>query len=507
MTNALNCLEIKYSIVLMGDEEFRCVIKDYNEPHSKEALERVYECLMIKRFRTNIPGCLRYCLEEICHKSKFKYSSFFIFTDGLDRKFLCTQKNTWDTYIFNKSSNSFGFIFFLSKFLTVENKTFLYNIWNTFLSEIDNNSASKVYIKYFELRIDDQFKEGLTNIFSDNLQRATKGGELKEEIKYIPPIFTIKNEGSISEFLKNCDKIFSEEDKSLYKLTGSYIKNDTISSYLNTNKEQLDINIYKNNLHQIAKTNNNNNSESSEIMSFAHKFLSIRANLNRGILEEIFKPNKANLKVLSNTGTEIDIMALILYFLNPVPEPMIYLQDAIGNTKEYAITILIDTSYSVLNHINLNHSLNTIRVLLTSLTIIDLPSFDLIVTGEEGPTILCSEYPSFAALNEKSKLWEALCLCLSNPIRNADLLSSLQVVYDLKRLRANNFPSILFVLTDGLFEEDKQNKIKEMIAKLVQTNIQVIGIGLGIYPFGIKNLFGQAIYDINPNNLLYLIQY
>ena len=58
-------------------------------------------------------------------------------------------------------------------------------------------------------------------------------------------------------------------------------------------------------------------------------------------------------------------MALILYFLNPVSDPMIYLQDAIGNTKEYAITIIIDTSYSVLNHININHSLNTIRVLLS----------------------------------------------------------------------------------------------------------------------------------------------
>ena len=503
MTNALNCLEIKYSIILMGDEEFRCVIKDYNEPHSIEALERVYECLMLKRFRTNIPGCLRYCLEEICNKSKFKYKSFFIFTDGLDRRFLCTQRNTWDTYIFNKSSNSFGFIFFLSSFLTEENKIFLINIWETFLNEIKDNSASKVFVKYFELKINDQFKEGIINIFSDNLER-TKTEELTDELKYIPPIFKIKNEGTISEFLKNCNKVL-EEDKSLFKLSGSFMKNDTISSYLNPNKEQPDLNIYKNNLHQIAKITNNNNIESSEIISFAHKFLSIRANLNRGILEEIFKPNKANLKVLSNTGTEIDIMALILYFLNPVPEPMIYLQDAIGNTKEYAITILIDTSYSVLNHINLNHSLNTIRVLLASLTIIDLPSFDLIVTGEEGPIIICSEYPSFAALNEKSKLWEALCLCLSNPIRNADLISSLQAAYDLKRLRANNFPSFLFVLTDGLFEEDKQNQLKEMIAKLVQTNIQVIGIGLGIYPFGITNLFGQAIYDINPNNLLYSI--
>ena len=82
------------------------------------------------------------------------------------------------------------------------------------------------------------------------------------------------------------------------------------------------------------------------------------------------------------------------------------------------------------------------------------------------------------------------------------LLSALQTAFDLKRMRTNNFPSFLFVLTDGLFEEEKQNQLKEIIAKLVQTNIQVIGIGLGIYPFGIQSIFGQAIYDINPSNIL-----
>ena len=42
MANTLNFLEIKYSIVLIGDEDFRCILKDYKEYHSVEALERVY---------------------------------------------------------------------------------------------------------------------------------------------------------------------------------------------------------------------------------------------------------------------------------------------------------------------------------------------------------------------------------------------------------------------------------------------------------------------------------
>ena len=499
MTNALNCLEIKYSIILMGDEEFRCVLKDYKKPHSIEALQRVYECLILRRFRTNIPGCLKYAIEEISNKSEFKYTSFFIFTDGLDKRFAYTQKNNWDSHIFYKKSNSFGFIFLLSSVLSDVQKKFLYNIWEKFVDE-SKNSRSSISLKYLEREIDEEFEKKLKDIFESNLS-GPKRGEQQNEIKYIEPIFKIKTEISISNFIKSNNKIL--DSKSLFKLNGSFIKNEIIASSLNTNKEPLNVNHYKNNLHQIAKRVNNNNEEpENDSINFTHKFLSIRTNLNRGILEEIFKPNKANLKVLSNTGTEIDIMALILYFLNPVPDPMIYMQDAIGNVKEYAITVIIDTSFSVLNHMNINHSLNTIRVLLSSFSLIDLPSFDLILTGEEGPIVLCSEYPTFAALNEKSRLWELLYQCLSKPISNADLISALQTAFDLKRMRTNNFPSFLFVLTDGLFEEGKQNQLKEIIAKLVQNNIRVIGIGLGIFPFGINKIFGQAIYDINPMNLL-----
>ena len=509
MANALNCLEIKYSIVLMGDEDFRCILKDYKEPHSVEALERVYECVMLKRFRTNIPGCLKYCLEEICSKCDFKFISFFIFTDGLDKRFINTQKNTWDTNIFYNKYYSFGFIFLLSSVLTNENKEFLKDIWNTFLKETKFNSHSSIYLKSLELKINQEFKNKLSDIFISTLSRA-KDEKILNETKCIKPIFSVyKNENTISEFLEKNHKIL--DDKSLFKLNGSFIKNNTNSSPLNINKdskEQIDINFYKNNLHQFAKiinSNNNKKNEINSINSFTQKFLGIKSNLNKSILEEIFKPNKANLKILSNTGTEIDIMALILYFLNPVPDPMIYLQDAIGNTKEYSITIILDTSFSVLNHININHSLNTIRVLLTSFTLIDLPSFDLIVTGEDGPIVLCSELPTFTALNEKSKLWELLFQCLSNPITNADLLSTLQTAFDLKRIRSNNFPSFLFVLTDGLYDEEKQKQIKDMIDKLNDINIQVIGIGLGIYPFGINNIFNQAIFDINPNNIFYSI--
>ena len=41
-------------------------------------------------------------------------------------------------------------------------------------------------------------------------------------------------------------------------------------------------------------------------------------------------------------------------------------------------------------------------------------------------------------------------------------------------MSTNNFPSFLFVLTDGLFEEEKQNKLKEIIAKLLLNYFKLI---------------------------------
>ena len=191
MTNALNCLEIKYSIILMGDEEFRCILKDYNEPHSIQALERVYECLMLKRFRTNIPGCLKFCLENLSSGSEFNYTSFFIFTDGLDYRFIYSQKSTWDSSIFYKESNSFCFIFLLSSVLTEKNKDFLKEIWNSFIYETKKNSLSKINFKSLELEINEEFNNIICEIFLSNLKR-TKVEKITNEITYNKPIFKVK---------------------------------------------------------------------------------------------------------------------------------------------------------------------------------------------------------------------------------------------------------------------------------------------------------------------------
>ena len=95
-------------------------------------------------------------------------------------------------------------------------------------------------------------------------------------------------------------------------------------------------------------------------------------------------------KILSSTGSEIDVPALILYLINPNTEPLFFLENKeqiIGNNS---ISIIIDNSISCLNEFSINHSIQTIAILLNAFSNINIPNFDLIVSGEENPIILCT---------------------------------------------------------------------------------------------------------------------
>ena len=82
---------------------------------------------------------------------------------------------------------------------------------------------------------------------------------------------------------------------------------------------------------------------------------------DRTLIESIFYPNKATQKQLSTKGTEIDIMALILYTLRQeVQEPKIYLENKGGLIRDYSITIIIDNSKSCFCELNETHSFLTI---------------------------------------------------------------------------------------------------------------------------------------------------
>ena len=108
---------------------------------------------------------------------------------------------------------------------------------------------------------------------------------------------------------------------------------------------------------------------------------------NKFSFKSLFKMDTSHEKILSSTGSEINIPALILYLINPNTEPLFFWENKeqiIGNNS---ISIIIDNSISCLNEFSITHSIHTIAIILKAFSNINIPKFDLIVSGEENPII------------------------------------------------------------------------------------------------------------------------
>ena len=73
-------------------------------------------------------------------------------------------------------------------------------------------------------------------------------------------------------------------------------------------------------------------------------------------LEIIFEPNKATHKILSSSGLDIDINTFLLFLINPLSKPIIFWKEKGGLTRNYSVSVVIDTSISCLNELSLSHT-------------------------------------------------------------------------------------------------------------------------------------------------------
>ena len=193
---------------------------------------------------------------------------------------------------------------------------------------------------------------------------------------------------------------------------------------------------------------------------------------------------------------------MIKYFLNSTPNPRIYREIGDGFIKNYEVTIIIDPSISCFSSLSSQHTWNTIQILLSAIGTIDLPCFDLIISGDPNPYIICSEKNTLDALSEKSQIWPILLDLLNKNIKNTDLASAIRAAYNLHNSRKSEYPDFLFVLTDGLFSSSEVQRIVKNVNFCMMKGLNVFGVRVGISPFGIEKLFPNIIYSLNPDKLI-----
>ncbi len=105
--NALNIVNISYAISLVGDSQFECTLKPFGIEHSMANLQKILDCLFIKRFIGKNANAIEYALKFT--KANSTYRVIIMFTDGLDENFLLIE--SWKNRLINNPNYSFGFFF------------------------------------------------------------------------------------------------------------------------------------------------------------------------------------------------------------------------------------------------------------------------------------------------------------------------------------------------------------------------------------------------------------
>ena len=499
---ALYIVNISYAISLVGDSQFECTLKPFDMDHSIENLQKVLDCLFIKRFIGKNANAIQYAIKFTNAIST--YRMILMFSDGLDEDFLLLE--SWKK-LFNNPNFSFGFFFINSDYINdkySEDLEYLKVKWEEFKKAIRDNGIN-IELKYYKSSTfnspndTNKLYNDIANIISNLLERPIDKFKIpnKDISIFNSPIFDLNQE----EKIDNISLFEKALEESYEKKNHIFLKKTEILKIITNKVCKLNINTYKNKLSKIAKYDIKNDKIKEDIHSYAKKYLENSSKLNRAKIEAIFKPNKPTQKLLSTTGTEFDIPALIMNLINPSPDPMIYLEKKGGLIRNYSVSLILDTSISCFNELCFSFSLQSLLVILSSLNSIDLPCFDLILSRQTNPEILCSNISSVRAMNSKSTLWESLIPILAYPCHKSDLASAIEAAFDLKRMRTSEYTSFLFVLTDGLYQENEYKRILEAVSNCVESGLNVFGIGIGIYPIRIENLFPKIIYCHNPYNL------
>ena len=86
---------------------------------------------------------------------------------------------------------------------------------------------------------------------------------------------------------------------------------------------------------------------------------------------------------------------------------------------------------------------------------------------------------------------------------NIKLSDSINKAYIINQKRYNS-TNYIFVLTDGLYDKIEKDNILYEVENCINSNIKIIGIGIGIYPINIQKLFPFIVYSSNPEEVIHM---
>ena len=474
-----NALEIPYSIVVFADYKYQYIIKNFEESHSEYISQRIFDCIMVERFKTRLADACYFIRNKVIHKLR-ENRAIFMISNGLDPKLKIGKE--WIN-ILNCDKSTFGF-FFIEPNLENINKAdseFLKNIWKEFKTSSDSIlvSVNENDILKCNLNLQTAFVSVFNSLNCEKKTELPSFQPILEE-KYKLEELQIRKYECLSN---NCEDIIFVQNN--FHVQSKYKYKDNI---------QINSTFYPTKIEYTSEKEENN------IKTIMSKILDSLENVQLNQINSFFPPNKPSMYAPSIKGTKFNIIGLINFCLTNGQYNKIYLDKIAGLKRDYRISVIIDSSLSCFNDIMLSHSFNTIITLLKLIYLLDIPYFDLIIATNSEPKVICCGVNSTNYLNNKSLIWEALISTLSeNPI-NCNLLDAVKLVIKFKS-QSTTKKNICFVLTDGLYDVNIINCLKDLINLIEERNVDIYGIGIGLYPKRLPKIFSKCIWCLNQKSL------
>ena len=224
---------------------------------------------------------------------------------------------------------------------------------------------------------------------------------------------------------------------------------------------------------------------------------------NEHLKNSIFKFNKpSQMGPSAKSSSRLYYAGYLKFVLTQGQELKIYLEKNTGYKRDYRVSVVIDSSNSCFNDLMYPHSLQTIVTFLRTLSTIQIPYFDLIVATSENPLILAVNQNSQNCLDPRgSYIWPSLFSILEKKNKKSNLNDAVLSAMQLKSTIIAK-KSFLFVFTDGLYDSNEVNSLKNLFLSCREYQITAIGIAIGLYPKRIEKIFQQCVWSINPTYII-----
>ena len=462
-------LEIPFSIIIFSDYKFQYIIKNFYETFSINVIQRLYDCIIVERFFSRIFDICYYIEKKIEFPNKNKMA--IIISNGIDYSLRIGFK--WRKYF----EKDIKFCFFFNN-LNIPKIAEVKKIWEKFEKETDfpviEFNSDIIYSSYIDLNKYQKLLKTFTD-YKSEIKDIFGPGYCEFSDYYIE---------KLSPEYKDIYLYFSPEDKAFVQIN----QREKPSQKINLNNNNI-INCY------LVKVSE----QSLNCENFLKEFDNNLPTYNQKLIDDMFPPNKPTLYAPSNKGTKLNFSGLLNFFITNGQDDKIWLEKKDRLKKDYRVSVIIDSSRSCFNKDSFYYSFSIVKSLLSIIYSSKIPFFDLIIATNKEPIIICSGQDS-NILTNKSFIWTSLIKEIygektyeSNDI-HCYLFDAIYAALQIK-IQQTSKKYFCFVLTDGIFNESYKNELKNLCSFCEYSQINLYGIGIGLYPEGLPDIFSKCLWS------------